>query len=77
MRPDLFTIGPFAVSAYPLMIALGACGAIALTLLELRRRRLAPRPYLVISLVGLAAGLVGARLMNCVVCYDRYRDAPV
>ena len=35
MRPILFTLGPYTISSYPVMICLGACLAIWLTLREI------------------------------------------
>ncbi|MEW6442300.1 MAG: prolipoprotein diacylglyceryl transferase [bacterium] len=76
MRPILFSIGPLEISSYPVMISLGACLAIWLTVRELDRLSLARGPYLTICLIAFAGGLIGARIMNCIVFYDLYRDQP-
>jgi len=76
MRPVLFTLGPLTISAYPVMICLGACVAVWLTLREIERLGLNQKAYLTICLIGFSSGLLGARLMNCIVFYDLYRAEP-
>ena len=76
MRPVLFSIGPLTISSYPVMICLGGCVAIWLTLREIERLGLNRRVYLTICLIGFSSGIVGARLMNCIVFYDMYRGKP-
>ncbi len=76
MRPILVTLGPWTVSSYPVMICLGACLAIWLTLREIDRLGLERRNYLTLCLIGFTSGIVGARAMNCIVFYDLYRDGP-
>jgi phosphatidylglycerol---prolipoprotein diacylglyceryl transferase len=76
MRPILFTLGPLTISSYPVMICLGACLAVWLTLREIDRRGLDRSPYITICLIGFSSGIVGARIMNCIVFYDLYRGKP-
>jgi phosphatidylglycerol:prolipoprotein diacylglycerol transferase len=76
MRPILFTLGPYTISSYPVMICLGACLAIWLTLREIERKGLDRRTYLTVCLIGFSCGIVGARIMNCIVFYDLYRGKP-
>ncbi len=76
MRPILVSLGPWTISSYPVMICLGACLAIWLTLKEIDRLGLNRRPYITICLIGFASGIVGARIMNCIVFYDLYRGKP-
>lgn len=76
MRPILLTLGPLTVSSYPVMICLGACLAIWLTLREVDRRRLDRSQYITICLIGFSSGIVGARIMNCIVFYDLYQGKP-
>jgi phosphatidylglycerol:prolipoprotein diacylglycerol transferase len=58
------------------MICLGACLAIWLTLREIERLGLNRRVYLTVCLIGFISGILGARLMNCIVFYDLYRGKP-
>jgi phosphatidylglycerol:prolipoprotein diacylglycerol transferase len=58
------------------MICLGACLAIWLTLREVDRLGLNPRPYLTACLIAFSSGIVGARIMNCIVFYHLYRGKP-
>ena len=76
MKPILFTIGPLTVASYPLMICLGACAAIWLTLKELKRLDLDYGLYLKLSLIAFSAGIIGARIMNNIVFYDLYKGKP-
>jgi phosphatidylglycerol---prolipoprotein diacylglyceryl transferase len=76
MRPTLLTLGPFQVSSYPVMICLGACLSIWLSLKEVDRLGLESPLYLKICLIAFVSGLVGARIMNCIVFYDLYRGRP-
>ena len=76
MKPILFELGPFQIASYPVMICLGACLAIWLTLRELDRQALDRRPYLAICLIAFCGGILGARVMNCIVFYDLYRGRP-
>jgi len=76
MRPILFTFGPWTISSYAVMICLGACLAIWLTLREIDRLGLNRRVYLTVCLIGFTSGIVGARIMNCIVFYDLYRGKP-
>lgn len=73
MKPILIELGPFQIASYPAMICLGACLAIWLTLRELDRQGLDRRPYLTVCLIAFCGGVLGARLMNCIVFYDLYR----
>jgi len=76
MRPILLTLGPLTVSSYPVMICLGACLSIWLTLREIDRRGLGRSQYITICLIGFSSGIVGARIMNCIVFYDLYEGRP-
>ena len=76
MRPILFTLGPFTISSYPVMICLGACLSIWLSLREIDRLGLDRPTYITICLIGFSSGVVGARIMNCIVFYDLYRGKP-
>jgi len=57
------------------MICLGACLAIWITFRELDRLGLDHGLYLRICLIAFVSGIVGARVMNCIVFYDLYRRA--
>jgi phosphatidylglycerol:prolipoprotein diacylglycerol transferase len=76
MRPILLTLGPLTISSYPVMICLGACLAIWFTLREIDRRGLDRPQYITICLIGFSSGIVGARIMNCIVFYELYRGKP-
>jgi phosphatidylglycerol:prolipoprotein diacylglycerol transferase len=77
MRPILFTLGPLKISSYPAMICLGACIAIWLTLRELDRLGLDRALYLKICLIAFVSGIIGARIMNCIVFFELYRGKPL
>ncbi len=57
------------------MICLGACLSIWVTFRELDRLGLDHRLYLRICLLAFVSGIVGARVMNCIVFYDLYKGA--
>ena len=76
MRPVLFTLGPFQISSYPVMICAGACLAIWLTLREVDRLGLERNLYLKVCLIAFVGGILGARIMNCLVFFDLYRGKP-
>jgi len=76
MRPILFELGIIQMPSCPLMICLGAFLAVWLVLKEVDRLKLDRGLYLKISLIAFGSGIGGARIMNCIVFWNLYRDKP-
>ncbi len=63
MCPRLFQIGPFTVYGYGLMLALGFIAGSYLFVNEFKRRKLDPNIANNITLIALAAGVVGSKIL--------------
>ncbi len=63
----LFSIGPFTVYMYGVMIALGVLTAVLVSMYRAKRRGLVPDEVLSFALYGIISGVVGAKLMYCIV----------
>lgn len=64
MIPELFHIGGFSVHSFGLMMALGFLAAIQLARWLARRSNLKPDIFSNIAIIGLLAGVAGARLSH-------------
>lgn len=62
MHNELFSVGPFTVYGYGLMIAIGAMSAIALSVWRAGKRGLNKDHVFNVCLFSLLAGLIGAKL---------------
>ena len=71
-----FTLGPFAVGWYGIMITTAAVAAIALTFVEARRRGQDREHVLNLALVVLPMGIIGARLYHVVDRWEFYSQNP-
>lgn len=67
MYNDLFTIGPFTVHGYGLMIAIGIIAALLVTLKRCRRFGLSEDAVLDIALLAVPGGFIGAKLLYLIV----------
>ena len=63
MKVDLFSIGPFTVHSYGLMIAIGMIAAFFTTEYSAKRAGLNPEPVFSLGFVGIAGGLIGAKVL--------------
>ena len=63
----LFSIGPFTVYMYGVMIAVGVLTAVIVSMYRAKRRGLVPDEVLSFALYGIISGVVGAKLMYCLV----------
>ena len=63
----LFSIGPFTVYMYGVMIAVGVLTAVLVSMYRAKRRGLVPDEVLSFALYGIVSGVVGAKLMYCLV----------
>ena len=64
MKPVLFSIGSVEISAFALMLSIGAGLGFLLTAREARRRGLDQASMLTVAVVAFAAGLIGARWLS-------------
>lgn len=76
MRPTLFKIGSLPVYAYSAMMVLALGVGLTAALLQARRQGLSPRSVLESSLLAVAVGLAGARLLYVVLNRDFYSIHP-
>lgn len=70
MHNELFTIGPFTVYGYGLMIAVGVLAAYWNTERLARRSGLDDKPVFNIVVIGVGLGLVGAKLLFYITILD-------
>lgn len=63
MTNDLFSIGPFTVHTYGLMIGLGTAGAYLLAVWRAPRKGLSAQSISHLALYGILAGFLGAKLL--------------
>ncbi len=68
-----FKLGPFTVGWYGIIIALAAMAAIAITLLEAKRREEDTDHVLNIAIITIPLGIIGARLYHVIDLWDFYR----
>lgn len=63
LQNEIFTLGPFTISWYGLLIAAGFVLAALLGVQRAKRRGLSADAVISIALVGMVAGIVGAKLL--------------
>lgn len=78
MRPILFQIGSLPIYSYGLMIALGMTAAVLLGCFRAKRfYGMNPDPLFDAGIVGLIAGLLGAKLMYWIVEFPTFIQDPL
>jgi phosphatidylglycerol:prolipoprotein diacylglycerol transferase len=77
MCPEIVTIGPFTIYSYGLMLASGFLIANYFLTVELRRRRLNPDLAGKITVLALAGGVVGAKILFLLENWDAFNADPI
>lgn len=77
MYPRLFTIGPFTVYSYGLMLGIGFLTASLLLTRELRRKGIDANLGSTITLFAIVFGIVGAKLLYLVENWDYFMRDPL
>jgi phosphatidylglycerol:prolipoprotein diacylglycerol transferase len=77
MYPELFSIGPFTIHSFGLMMALGFCAGGAMTYYEFRRRGLNPEQVYWITLACAFGGLAGSKIHYLLLHLDELGDDPM
>ena len=70
MHNELFTIGPFTIYGYGLMIAIGILAAYFTTEHLAKKNGLNPDPVFNILIIGVASGILGAKLLFYITILD-------
>lgn len=76
MHNELFSIGPFTVYGYGLMIAIGILAAIYLTEYQLKKRALPINILYPLAAVCVVFGLLGAKLLFVIVEWKQFVEDP-
>ena len=76
MHNELFTIGPITIYGYGLMIAIGILAAYLNTERLAKKEGESPEPVFNILIVGVASGIVGAKLMYYITVLDEILANP-
>lgn len=77
MKMELFSIGPFTVYSYGLMIALGILVCIAMGMYRAKKRGMSDDAVLSIAIIGVFCGFIGAKLLYVIVEFDRFIKDPM
>lgn len=77
MAIDLFTVGPFTVHGYGLMIGLGFLAALFVGCLLCRKRGLSDNDFVNIALCVLIFGFMGGKLLYIIVNFSRFIADPM
>jgi len=76
MYPRLFTIGPFTVYSFGLMLGIGFIVASALLTNELRRKGLDPALGSTITLIAVVFGVAGSKILYLIENWEYFVRAP-
>ncbi|MGA2625051.1 MAG: prolipoprotein diacylglyceryl transferase [Bacteroidota bacterium] len=76
MYPRLFTIGPFTVYSFGLMLGIGFIVASALLTSELKRKGLEPALGSTITLIAVVFGVAGSKILYLIESWDYFVRAP-
>jgi len=76
MREIVFHLGPLAIHWYGILIALGVAAAIAVGIIEAKRRGEAWEHLLNLAIIALPLGFIGARLYHVIDQWDYYSANP-
>ncbi len=77
MHPILFTLGPFHLYSYGLMLAIGFLAAMSLAERQAPAAGLDPAKIQTVGLVALLAGLLGARISYVLLNLPLFSDQPL
>ena len=77
MKNDLFSIGPFTIHGYGLMIALGILACIALGMYRARKRNMSDEAVLDIAIFGVLFGFLGAKALYVIVEFPDFLKDPM
>ncbi len=77
ISPVIVQFGSFRLDWYPVLIALAVAAAVGWLILENgKTRRLKPATLVIAIVIGLAAGIVFAKLLHVIDYFDLYRQNP-
>lgn len=76
MKSELFSIGPFTVYSYGLMIAVGVIAAFVMATYRARKRGCSSDEMFNMGLVGIIGGVVGAKLLFIITELPRVIENP-
>lgn len=68
------TVFGFDIAYYGIVIVTGMLIAVAIAMREAKRTGQDPDSYLDLAMIGIAAGIVGARIYYVIFAWDNYRD---
>lgn len=77
MKIDLFSIGPFTVHGYGLMIGIGVLCCILMGMKRAKKYGLSEDAVTDIAILGLIAGFLGAKLLYLIVEWKRFVKDPL
>lgn len=77
MKNELFSIGPFTVHGYGLMIALGILVCIAMGMYRARKKSMSDEAVLDIAIFGVLLGFVGAKALYVIVEFPDFLKNPM
>ncbi len=77
MKIDLFSIGPFTVHGYGLMIGIGVLCCILMGMKRAKKYGLSEDAVIDIAIFGLIAGFLGAKLLYLIVEWKRFVKDPL
>ena len=77
MRMELFSIGPFTIYSYGLMIAVGILVCIAMGIYRAKKRGMSDDAVLTIAIIGVLSGFIGAKLLYVIVEFDQFIEDPM
>lgn len=76
MYPRLFTIGPFTVYSYGLMLAIGFIVASTILTREFRRKRLNPAAGATVTLLAAVFGILGSKMLFLIENWSEWMHYP-
>ena len=77
MHPKLFTIGPFTVYSFGLMMGIGFIAASVLLSRELRRKGLDPNLGGTITILAVVFGIAGSKILYLIESWEYFVRAPI
>lgn len=77
MKVDLFSVGPFTVHGYGLMIGIGVLCCIFMGMRRARKYKMREEAVIDIALFGLLAGFLGAKLLYILVEFETFLKDPL
>ncbi len=77
MYPDLFSIGPFTIHSFGLMMGIGFIIASFVLTKELRRKNIDPNMGSTITLIAVIFGVVGSKMLFLIESWSDFIRAPI